>query len=474
MNNETIKSLGGKLRNLPAQAGKSATVRELVDSSLAKIEEQKDINAVVSIYSKDFLDTQIKKAEEMFANNQATELTGIPIIIKDNILVKGEIASAGSKILENYKATYDATVIKKLKEAGAILIGRANMDEFAMGSSTENSFYGVTKNPHDTSRVAGGSSGGSAAVVSYGGVTVSLGTDTGGSIRQPASFCGVVGLKTTYGMVSRFGAVAMGSSLDQIGPFANNVDDIETVFNIITGVDTLDSTSLPENLRGKKNNLKKKIGVPFSFVNRDGIDKEVLENFNVSLEKMKSAGYEVVDIDMEHLEKALAVYYILMPAEVSSNLARYDGIRYGLSVAGETSIESYFNSRTEGFGKEVRRRILLGTYVLSSGYYDSYYNKANMVREMLKKEFAKVFEKVDVIATPTSPVPAFLIGEKAKDPLAMYLADIFTVPVNIVGVPAISIPSGKTKAGLPLGLQFIAPHYEENTLFTVSRDFERL
>lgn len=466
MNKETIKSLGEKLRN------KSVTVRELVDSSLSMISEKKDVNAVVGIYSKDFIDAQVKKAEEMFTNNTATALTGIPIIIKDNILVKGEIASAGSKILENYKATYDATVIKKLKEAGAILIGRANMDEFAMGSSTENSFYGVTKNPSDTSRVAGGSSGGSAAVVALGAVTVSLGTDTGGSIRQPASFCGVVGLKTTYGMVSRYGAMAMGSSLDQIGPFANNVDDVETVFNVITGSDTLDSTSLPENLRNKKVNLKKKIGVPFSFINREGVDKKVLENFNASLEKMKSKGYEVVDINVEHIEKALAVYYILMPAEVSSNLARYDGIRYGLSVAGETSIESYFNSRTEGFGKEVRRRILLGTYVLSSGYYDAYYNKANMVREMLKKEFARVFENVDVIATPTSPVPAFKIGEKAKDPLAMYLADIFTVPVNIVGVPAISVPSGKSSEGLPFGLQFIAPHYEENTLFTVSKDFE--
>lgn len=466
MNNETIKSLGEKLRN------KSTTVRELVDSSLAKIEEQKDINAVVGIYSKDFIDTQIKKAEEMFANGTVTALTGIPIIVKDNILVKGEIASAGSKILQNYKATYDATVIKKLKEAGAVLIGRANMDEFAMGSSTENSFYGVTKNSHDKTRVAGGSSGGSSAVVAYGGVTASLGTDTGGSIRQPASFCGVVGLKTTYGMVSRYGAVAMGSSLDQIGPFANNVDDVETIFNVITGCDTLDSTSLPVEKRNYKKEIRKKIGVPFSFINRDGVDKEVLENFNASLEKMKSLGYSIVDINMEHLEKALAVYYILMPAEVSSNLARYDGIRYGLSVAGETSIESYFNSRTEGFGKEVRRRILLGTYVLSSGYYDAYYNKANMVREMLKKEFAKVFEEVDVIATPASPVPAFKIGEKAKDPLAMYLADIFTVPVNIVGVPAISIPSGKNSEGLPLGLQFIAPHYEENTLFTVSKDFE--
>jgi aspartyl-tRNA(Asn)/glutamyl-tRNA(Gln) amidotransferase subunit A len=349
------------------------------------------------------------------------------------------------------------------------------MDEFAMGGSTENSAYGVTKNPHDTKRVAGGSSGGSAAVVAYGGVLVSLGSDTGGSIRQPASFCGIVGLKTTYGNVSRFGLMAMGSSLDQIGPFANTVEDVEEVYNVITGHDVMDSTSLSVESRSAKNkSLKKVIGVPMSFINQEGIDSEVLVNFNESIEKLKSEGYTVKDITIEHLEKALSVYYIVMFAEVSSNLARYDGIRYGLSHPGETSIKSYFESRTAGFGSEVRRRILLGTYVLSSGYYDAYYNKANIVREMLRKEFTEVFKDIDVIATPTSPVPAFLIGEKSHDPLAMYLADIFTVPVNIVGVPAISVPSGKTKEGLPLGIQFVAPHMREDVLFTYGKAFEKL
>jgi aspartyl-tRNA(Asn)/glutamyl-tRNA(Gln) amidotransferase subunit A len=404
-------------------------------------------------------------------------LTGIPIVLKDNILVEGEIATGGSKILEKYVATYDATVVKKLKHAGAIIIGRANMDEFAMGGSTENSAYGVTKNPHDLTKVAGGSSGGSAAVVAYDGVPVSLGSDTGGSIRQPASFCGIVGLKTTYGDVSRYGVMAMGSSLDQIGPFGHSVEDVEELYKIITGHDEHDSTSLPESLRHTPTShdvLKKVIGVPMSFVNAKGVDKEVLENFNTSLEKLKKAGYTIKDITIPQVEKTLSVYYILMFAEVSSNLARYDGIRYGLSHPGETSIRSYFESRTAGFGPEVRRRILLGTYVLSSGYYDAYYNKATMVREMLRKEFTRVFKDIDVIATPTSPVPAFAIGEKSSDPLAMYLADIFTVPVNIVGVPAISIPSGATEAGLPLGMQFIAPHTREDILFTVGKEFEKL
>jgi aspartyl-tRNA(Asn)/glutamyl-tRNA(Gln) amidotransferase subunit A len=455
----------------------ATTVEALVSESKKIIEEKEtSVHALLGMYSDELISSQIIKAKTMFADGSATTLTGIPIILKDNLLVKGELATAGSKILENYHAPYDGTVVKKLKEAGAILLGRANMDEFAMGGSTENSAFGVTKNPHDTIRVAGGSSGGSAAVVAYGGVSISLGSDTGGSIRQPASLCGVVGLKTTYGDVSRYGVMAMGSSLDQIGPFGTCVSDVEEVYKVITGHDVLDSTSLPENLRNKRQEIKikKVIGVPRSFINREGIDKDVLENFNISLKKLEDVGYTLKDVTIEHLEKALSVYYILMPAEVSSNLARYDGIRFGLSHPGETSIQSYFESRTAGFGPEVRRRILLGTYVLSSGYYDSYYNKANLVREMLKKEFERVFQDVDVIVTPTSPVPAFKIGEKSQDPLAMYLADIFTVPVNIVGVPAISVPSGKTENGLPLGIQFIAPHMAENVLFTIGKEFEKL
>ncbi len=467
---KTLKQLHEEL-----QSGVT-TVEVLVENSKRTIgEKDGEVHALLGMYSDSLINSQITRAKEMFASGTATMLTGIPIVLKDNILVKGETATGGSKILEHYTAVYDATVVKKLKDAGAILIGRANMDEFAMGGSTENSAYGVTKNPIDTSRVAGGSSGGSAAVVAYGGVPVSLGSDTGGSIRQPASFCGLVGLKTTYGNVSRFGLMAMGSSLDQIGPFGNCIDDVEELYKVIKGNDPMDGTSIPDDVRAQsKSALKKVIGVPTSFVSRDGIDPEVLSNFNESIKKLESKGYMIKDIEVSHVEKALSVYYILMFAEVSSNLARYDGIRYGLSHPGETSIRSYFESRTAGFGPEVRRRILLGTYVLSSGYYDAYYNKANLVRDMLKKEFARVFVDVDVIATPTSPIPAFKIGEKSHDPLAMYLADIFTVPVNIVGVPAISIPSGKTESGLPLGFQFIAPHMREDLLFTIGRDLEEV
>lgn len=453
------------------------TIEALVERCKKTIaEKDPEIHALLGMYSDALVSSQIAKAQEMFANGTATMLTGIPIVLKDNILVYGETATGASKILENYVATYDSTAVKKLKEAGAILLGRANMDEFAMGGSTENSAYGVTKNPRDTSRVAGGSSGGSAAVVAYGGVPVSLGSDTGGSIRQPAAFCGVVGLKPTYGSVSRYGLMAMGSSLDQIGPFGNCIDDVEAIYNVISGHDEHDSTSLPD-IREQKtddSNLKKIIGVPWNFVERKGISEEVLANFKDSLKKLEGAGYTIKDVSIPHLEKSLSVYYIVMFAEVSSNLARYDGIRYGLSHPGETSIKSYFESRTAGFGAEVRRRILVGTYVLSSGYYDAYYNKANLVREMLRKEFRDVFESVDVIAMPNAPTPAFKIGEKIADPLSMYLEDIFTVPVNIVGVPAIAIPTGATAEGLPLSMQFIASHLCESTLFTYGRELERL
>ncbi len=467
---KTLTQLHEELKN------GTSTIESLVLASRNTIKEKDtEIHALLGLYTDTFVDDQIVKAKEMFARGTATVLTGIPIVLKDNILVKDEIATAGSKILEKYHATYDATVVRKLKEAGAILLGRANMDEFAMGGSTENSAYGVTRNPHDTSRVAGGSSGGSAAVVAYDGVPMSLGSDTGGSIRQPASFCGVVGLKPTYGNVSRYGVMSMGSSLDQIGPFAHSVADAEEVYNIISGYDPLDSTSIPEVIRqAPKEVAKKVIGVPMNFINRKGIDAEVLANFNDSIEKLKGLGYTIKDIKMDHLEKSLSVYYIVMFAEVSSNLARYDGIRFGLSLPGDTSIQSYFESRTAGFGAEVRRRILIGTYVLSSGYYDAYYNKANIIREMLRKEFAEVFKGVDVIAMPNAPTPAFKVGEKVSDPLAMYLEDIFTVPVNIVGVPAISIPAGKNSNGLPFGMQFIAPHMREDLLFTIGKDFETL
>ncbi|MEK7115712.1 MAG: Asp-tRNA(Asn)/Glu-tRNA(Gln) amidotransferase subunit GatA [Patescibacteria group bacterium] len=448
------------------------TARELAEAYLKSIEEKnKDINAYLEVF--DDVLVQADRADRKIKEGGAGALLGIPFAVKDNILIKGKIASAASKILSNYRATYDATVVKKLKESGAIFLGRTNMDEFAMGGSTENSAYGVTKNSHDTSRVAGGSSGGSAAAVAMDGALAALGSDTGGSVRQPASFCGVVGLKPTYGAISRFGLMSMGSSLDQIGPIAKTVEDAEIIFKAISGYDALDSTSFPEKMRESIRNPKKVIGVPYEFIEHGGIDKEVLQNFKTSIEKLKTNGYEIKDISLPHLKYSLAVYYIVMPAEVSTNLARYDGVRYGVEVKGENLLDTYNKTRGLGFGKEARRRIMLGTYVLSSGYYDAYYNKATSVRALLREDFKKAFAGVDAIATPTAPTPAFKIGEKTNDPMAMYLADIFTVPVNLVGVPAISVPSGRTKNGnLPLGLQLIAPWWGESTLFKIGRMFE--
>jgi aspartyl-tRNA(Asn)/glutamyl-tRNA(Gln) amidotransferase subunit A len=377
--------------------------------------------------------------------------------------------------LEGYIAPYDATAIKKLKDAGVVFIGRANMDEFAMGGSTENSAYGVTKNPHDLSRVAGGSSGGSAAAVAADMALASLGSDTGGSIRQPASLCGIVGLKPTYGSISRHGLMAMGSSLDIIGPFAKTVGGAEILFDAMKGKDRYDSTSIDTAPAGKK---AKVLGVPRHFVNGDGIDADVMRVFEESLTKFKALGYEIRDIELPNIEYSLAVYYVLMPAEVSTNLARFDGVKYGLHKDGTTLLDDYLLSRGDGFGREARRRIMLGAYVLSSGYYDAYYNKASTVRELLKRDFATAFKDVDAILTPTAPAPAFKIGEKTSDPVAMYLEDIFTVTANLVGVPAISIPAGaKTLAAaeggntLPIGLQMIAPHGREDVLFDLGKRF---
>lgn len=443
-------------------------------------EKNKDINAYLEVYV-DVLEqakaADVKIAEIKKQGKEVPMLAGIPFAIKDNILIKGRVASAASKILETYEAPYDATAIEKLKEAGAIFIGRANMDEFAMGGSTENSAFGVTKNPHDTSRVAGGSSGGSAAALAMDGALAALGSDTGGSIRQPASFCGVVGLKPTYGAVSRYGVMAMGSSLDQIGPFAKTVGDAEIIFNAIKGKDPLDSTTISEQTYPEKKaqpNKKLIIGVPRHFLGGDGIDAAVLENFNESLEKFKKLGYEVRDITLPNITYSLAIYYVIMPAEVSSNLSRFDGVKYGFHKAGVNGIDDYFETRGAGFGKEVRRRVLLGTYVLSSGYYDAYYNRANALRRVLTADFEKAFQEVDIILTPTAPAPAFKIGEKTADPVAMYLEDIFTVTANLTGMPAISIPSGVTMVAgnnLPLGLQITARHGDENALFVAGKDF---
>ena len=405
---------------------------------------------------------QAEEAQKIIDSGNSKELTGIPLAIKDNILIKGKKASASSKILQNYTATYDATVIEKLKEEGVIFLGRVNMDEFAMGGSTENSAFEVTKNPYDTSRVAGGSSGGSAAAVVAEMALGALGSDTGGSVREPASFCGVVGLKPTYGSVSRFGLMAMGSSLDVIGPITKTVSDAEIIFNVIKGKDKMDSTSTEiENCKLKIENFK--IGVPYHILEQEGISKDVRDNFNESINKLKDLGFEIKDIKLKNIDKSLAVYYIIMPAEVSSNMARYDGVKYGLRKEGNDLLEVYKKTRGEGFGAEVRRRIILGTYVLSSGYYDSYYGKAMAARKIIRAEFDSAFEQVDAVLTPTAPFPAWKIGEK-KSPLENYLADIFTVTANIVGCPAISLPSGFVKIDgkdLPLGIQLMSSHSNE-------------
>ncbi|MCC6323191.1 Asp-tRNA(Asn)/Glu-tRNA(Gln) amidotransferase subunit GatA [Candidatus Nomurabacteria bacterium] len=449
------------------------TVTDLVNEYLNIIKEKNgDINAYIEVYD-DVLE-QAKIAEGKFKDGTATLMTGIPIALKDNMLRDGFIASASSKILENYKATYDSFVVKELKEQGVVFLGRTNMDEFAMGSSTETSAYGVTKNPLDTSRVPGGSSGGSVAAVAMDGALCALGSDTGGSIRQPASFCNLVGLKTTYGSVSRSGIIAMGSSLDQVGPIGKTVRDTEIIFEAINGYDKMDATSTPIELRLKPTILKKRIGIPREFLKGDGIDNDVLKNFDEACKKLKNAGYELVDVSLPLIKYSLAVYYILQPAEVSSNLARYDGIRYGYHEAGKDLLTVYTKSRGKGFGKEVRRRIILGTYILSHGYYDAYYNASVLVRKAIRKELMNAFLNVDAIITPTSPFPPFKFGEKSKNPVSMYISDIFLAPANIAGIPAISVPSGTTNEGLPLGLQIMAPFLREDILFTIGKDFEKL
>ena len=449
------------------------TVTDLVNEYLKVIKEKNDdINAYLEVYE-DVL-SQAKVAEEMFKNGTATLMTGIPLALKDNMLFEGHIASASSKILENYKASYDSTIVKQLKKEGAVFLGRTNMDEFAMGSSTETSAYGNTKNPLDTSRVPGGSSGGSVAALAMDGALVSLGSDTGGSIRQPAAFCGLVGLKPTYGAVSRYGIISMGSSLDQVGTFGKNVADAEILFNAINAYDENDSTSVKKEERENPKPLKKKIGVPRSFLSGEGIEKEILANFEENCKRLEKAGYEIVDVSLPLIKYSLAVYYIISPAEVSSNLARYDGIRYGLHAEADKLYDVYTKSRGKGFGKEVRRRILLGTYILSHGYYDAYYNTAIKVRHAIKEELSNIFLDVDAIITPTSPFMPFKFGEKLEDPIGMYLSDLFSVPANIADIPAISIPSGKNDIGLPFGLHIMAPLFREDILFTIGKDFENV
>lgn len=454
----------------------SFSVKNLAEAFLLEAKKRNpEINAYLEFFD-DTISEDIARADQLLREGKATPLTGVPMAVKDNMLVKGKISTSGSKVLAGHRATYDATVIRKLKEAGAIILGRANMDEFAMGSSNETSAYGSVKNPIDPTRVPGGSSGGSAAAIAMGGALASLGSDTGGSIRQPAALCGLVGMKPTYGAVSRYGLMSLASSLDQIGPFAKTVEDAEAVFSVIRGYDPNDSTSLPDDRFPNERKEKLRIGVPREFVEMKGIDEDVRARFSAALDALRSAGHTVVDIELPLVRYALPTYYIIMPAEASSNLARYDGIRYGYSVDSDNLLGVYMRSRGEGFGREARRRILLGTYVLSAGYYDAYYNKAVALRRKISEDFDRVFRDVDAVATPTSPSPAFRFGEKSGDPVAMYLEDIFTVTANIAGIPGISVPAGtvmRDGVELPVGLQLMSARMREDLLFLAARAYEQ-
>ena len=400
------------------------------------------------------------------------------IVLKDNICEKDQLTTCASKILIGFKPPYDATVTKKLKQAGYSILGKANMDEFAFGSSCETSCYGPTRNPWDLDRIPGGSSGGSACAVASGIVPVALGSDTGGSIRQPASLCGIVGMKPTYGRVSRYGLIAFASSLDQIGPLAKNVKSAAELLNVISGYDEMDSTSLdlpvPDFTKSLKSDVKKmRVGIPKEYFETKGIDGEVVDAIKSAKEKLKDLGARMVNISLPHTEYALSCYYIIAPAEASSNLARFDGDQYGLRKDAKSMIEMHTKTRTAGFGSEAKRRILLGTYSLSSGYYDAYYLKAMKVRTLIKNDFEEAFKKCDFILTPTSPTPAFKIDERLSDPISMYLSDVFTIPANLAGIPGISVPCGFTKSGLPIGLQFLAKALDEEMLIRAAYTFEQ-
>jgi aspartyl-tRNA(Asn)/glutamyl-tRNA(Gln) amidotransferase subunit A len=456
----TIEEFSQKLKN------KEFSTKEFLENLFEKIEsEDKEIGAFLSLNKEGALKEAEKIDKMILKKEKLPPLVGVPCAIKDNILVKGLKCTAGSKILENYVAPFDATVIKKLKEAGAIIVGKTNLDEFAMGSSTEHSAFQITRNPHDLEKVPGGSSGGSAVAVAKNFCLFSLGSDTGGSIRQPASFCKVVGLKPTYGAVSRFGLIAFASSLDQIGPMTKNVRDCEIVFEIIKGKDPLDSTSVEIE---KKFEEKKeiKVGIPKEYL-VEGIEAGVKEAFEKAIKKYQAKGIKFEEISLPHTEYALPCYYIIACAEASSNLARYDGLKYGNFIEGNDIFDVYSKTR-KLFGKEVKRRIILGTFVLSAGYYEAFYLKAQKVRRKIKEDFEKAFEKVDLIFTPVSPIFPFKIGERIEDPLKMYLADIFTVSINLAGIPAISIPI----EDLPTGLQIIGPSFSERKIFQIAKIYD--
>jgi aspartyl-tRNA(Asn)/glutamyl-tRNA(Gln) amidotransferase subunit A len=456
------------------------TSSAIVESACKRIDAVEDkVNSYITILSDSALE-QAQLADEEIKKGNIKPLTGIPIALKDIMCTKGVRTTCGSKILYNYIPPYDSTVVNKLKEAGAIFIGKTNMDEFAMGSSTETSWFGITRNPWDLERIPGGSSGGSATAVVADECIASLGSDTGGSIRQPAAMCGVVGLKPTYGRVSRFGLIAFASSLDQIGPLTKDVEDCAILMNVIAGYDPMDSTSVPMEVPDYREYTAKgiegwTIGIPKEYF-IEGIDPEVSEAVKSAMGVIEKLGARCIEVSLPHSEYCVAVYYVVAPAEASSNLARYDGVRYGLrSELGEWGdlLEMYKKTRSEGFGAEVKRRIMIGTYSLSSGYYDAYYKKASQVRTLIKRDFEEAFQRCDIVLTPTIPAPAFKIGEKMDDPLQMYLSDIFTISANLAGIPGISVPCGYTKGGLPIGLQLLAGHFEEGKLIQAASAYEK-
>ncbi len=454
---------------------KKFSCEEIVKAYLDNIQKlDKEINAFIAVFDKQAIE-QAKEVDKLISKGKTLPaLGGVPLAIKDNMLVKGQRCTAGSKILDNYIAPYDATVIKKIKEQGGIILGKTNLDEFAMGASGEYSAYGVTKNPHSLKHVPGGSSSGSAAAVSAQMCTVALGSDTAGSVRYPSSFCGVVGMKPTYGAVSRHGLIALASSLDQIGPIAKNVEDAEILFNVIKGKDPMDATSYEQTQKAdKKVDIKNlKIGVVKECLGH-GVRKEIVDITKEAISKMEKQGIQIETVSLPHLEYGIACYYIIMPAEASSNLARYDGVKFGMAKETDDLLSSYFETRGEFFGTEVKRRIILGTYCLSAGYYDSYYLKAQKVRIKIKQDFENIFKKVDLLLTPTSPFFPFKLGERLTDPLSMYMADLLTVPANLAGLPAISVPAGNVDK-LPVGIQFMAPQYKEERIFKAAKFFEDL
>jgi aspartyl-tRNA(Asn)/glutamyl-tRNA(Gln) amidotransferase subunit A len=460
--------------DLKAKKVSSVELTKAVMDHLEKVEPK--VQSFITVTREGAL-KQAAEADKRLASGNGTVLTGIPLGIKDLLCTKGVRTTCGSKMLENFVPPYNATVVERLNAAGSIMVGKTNMDEYAMGSSTETSFYQKTKNPWNLACVPGGSSGGSAACVSADQAFASLGSDTGGSIRQPAALCGIVGLKPTYGRVSRYGLIAFASSLDQIGPFSKDVEDCAIMMGAIAGHDPKDSTSadvpVPDYLGEMRKSVKGlKVGIPKEFF-PDGLNKEVSEAVKKAIDELKKLGAEIHEVSLPASPYGLAAYYVLAPSEASSNLARYDGVRYGLRVPGENIVEMYSKTRAAGFGPEVKRRIMLGTYALSSGYYDAYYLKALKVRRLIKQDYDKAFEKVDVIATPTAPNPAFRFGEKTGDPLAMYLEDVFTVSINITGMPGLSVPCGMSKSGLPIGLQLIGKPFDEATLLRTAYAYEQ-